>query len=350
MSYINNYTKIIENLVRFKLFVNSKDGNNGPISFRSSNSFLGQEEDYKSDISEAARRELNFKNWNKSWIGTGKINQCAIKAINKCGNLVNVNQITHFKNILNPNNSKYNPNAEKVLYNIYSNPSCDEKSAFEDAVKIFGAKYDLIAFLFFIKDDTRFLPTSSGHFDKAFKKLGIDYIMSFNCNFDNYKGFIEIINEIRYIMEDVLEMEGSPRLIDAHSFVWIIQGEKYNNWNPNNNDSAIIEQMTEEAIQKDYSGSGKKKVATSTYYLRSKEVVDETKRRAKGICQLCNNPAPFLDNEGKPYLEAHHVIWLSRGGLDSTTNTVALCPNCHKRMHILDEKKDVDKLLNLLKK
>ena len=50
-----------------------------------------------------------------------------------------------------------------------------------------------------------------------------------------------------------------------------------------------------------------------------------------------------------PYLEVHHVIWLSRGGEDSTTNTVALCPNCHTRMHILDRPEDIDKLQELIK-
>ncbi len=254
----------------------------------------------------------------------------------------------HFENILNPNNKKYNPNAERILYDIYKNPKCSEKDAFENATEVFGKKYDLMACLFFIKDDTRFLPICPGRFETAFKMLGIKYYVSNMCSWENYKGFIEIIKEIRLIMEDNLEMDATPRLIDAHSFVWIVQGEKYNNWKPNKNDDVKIEEKVEKAGE--CSGFGNKKPRISNVYERSKEVVDETKRRAKGICQLCNNPAPFLDNEGKPYLEAHHVIWLSRGGLDSTTNTVALCPNCHKRMHILDEKKDVDKLLNLLKK
>ena len=42
------------------------------------------------------------------------------------------------------------------------------------------------------------------------------------------------------------------------------------------------------------------------------------------------------------------MIWLSRGGEDSTENTVALCPNCHTRMHILDEPEDVEKLKSVI--
>lgn len=66
------------------------------------------------------------------------------------------------------------------------------------------------------------------------------------------------------------------------------------------------------------------------------------------MCQYCKRPAPFIDKKGLPYLEVHHVIWLSRGGEDSIANTVALCPNCHTRMHILDKPEDVDKLQEVI--
>ncbi|WP_083791491.1 HNH endonuclease [Chlorobium ferrooxidans] len=48
---------------------------------------------------------------------------------------------------------------------------------------------------------------------------------------------------------------------------------------------------------------------------------------------------------GDPYLESHHVIWLSRDGRDSVDNVVALCPNCHRKMHIRDEKIDREVLI-----
>jgi len=54
-----------------------------------------------------------------------------------------------------------------------------------------------------------------------------------------------------------------------------------------------------------------------------------------------------LNNE--PYLEVHHIIWLSKGGDDDIDNTVALCPNCHKKMHILNLDKDIEYLSNLNK-
>lgn len=76
-------------------------------------------------------------------------------------------------------------------------------------------------------------------------------------------------------------------------------------------------------------------------YQRSVWVAEHAKRRASGCCELCGTAAPFKDRTGRPYLETHHILWLARGGADTIANTVALCPNCHKRVHILDDAKDV---------
>ena len=88
---------------------------------------------------------------------------------------------------------------------------------------------------------------------------------------------------------------------------------------------------------------GKRKVSSSTYE-RNAYVAELAKRRANGICQLCDEPAPFQDKNGAPYLESHHIVWLSKSGEDTIENTTALCPNCHRKMHILNLKSDIYKL------
>lgn len=55
--------------------------------------------------------------------------------------------------------------------------------------------------------------------------------------------------------------------------------------------------------------------------------------QAAGHCEYCGQPAPFLMEDGTPYLEVHHVKWLAQGGSDTVSNAVALCPNCHRRFH-----------------
>ena len=85
-------------------------------------------------------------------------------------------------------------------------------------------------------------------------------------------------------------------------------------------------------------------------YSRDPYISELAKRLANGKCELCGKPAPFKDSKGKPYLETHHVVWLSQGGSDSVDNTVALCPNCHRKMHVVADPGDVSKLKIVAKK
>lgn len=93
---------------------------------------------------------------------------------------------------------------------------------------------------------------------------------------------------------------------------------------------------------------GTRNVVSSTYE-RNTYVVEYTRQRAKGVCELCNSNAPFTNSKGEPYLEVHHIKWLSKDGDDTIDNTVALCPNCHRKMHILNLDEDVEYLENIEK-
>lgn len=93
----------------------------------------------------------------------------------------------------------------------------------------------------------------------------------------------------------------------------------------------------------------KSKITESEVIQRSSIVATIVKERAAGVCQLCNKPAPFYNRSGEAYLECHHVEWVARGGADEVYNAVALCPNCHRKMHVLDESDDVAKLKDIAK-
>lgn len=82
-----------------------------------------------------------------------------------------------------------------------------------------------------------------------------------------------------------------------------------------------------------------KRTASSAVYDRDQDISAYVKIRAHGYCDLCGNKAPFED-EGQPYLESHHIVWLARGGEDVPANMAALCPNCHRKMHVLDLDED----------
>ena len=56
-------------------------------------------------------------------------------------------------------------------------------------------------------------------------------------------------------------------------------------------------------------------------------------RSAGDACEGCEEQAPFLNKDGEPYFHAHHVHELSQGGSDTPETVIALCPNCHFRIH-----------------
>jgi len=71
----------------------------------------------------------------------------------------------------------------------------------------------------------------------------------------------------------------------------------------------------------------------SLRYLRDPAVKAWILSHASGICEGCAAPAPFLGNNGQPYLEVHHIVQLASLGSDRVSNAAALCPNCHRRCH-----------------
>ncbi|MBR0352759.1 MAG: HNH endonuclease [Oscillospiraceae bacterium] len=99
-----------------------------------------------------------------------------------------------------------------------------------------------------------------------------------------------------------------------------------------------------------YSAPGSFRSHYTSSFTRNRYVSDFAKLRANGFCQLCGQEAPFLDRNEIPYLETHHIISLADGGEDSIDNTVALCPNCHRKMHSADPDlltEDIKKLLSI---
>jgi len=78
-------------------------------------------------------------------------------------------------------------------------------------------------------------------------------------------------------------------------------------------------------------------------YSRNQDVVRYVKDLANGVCDLCNEEAPFTTKNG-PFLECHHIKQLSDKGDDTVKNAVALCPNCHRKMHYASSPKLISKL------
>jgi len=82
-------------------------------------------------------------------------------------------------------------------------------------------------------------------------------------------------------------------------------------------------------------------------YARSAAIKLYALKRANGICGGCDNPAPFLTAEGRPFLEVHHIRKITDGGPDHPEWVIALCPNCHRKAHFAANKNKFTELLKL---
>lgn len=68
-------------------------------------------------------------------------------------------------------------------------------------------------------------------------------------------------------------------------------------------------------------------------YFRSELIKVYVLRRSEGRCEGCGDPAPFPTPKGTPYLEPHHLRRRADNGPDHPLWVIALCPNCHARVH-----------------
>jgi len=83
----------------------------------------------------------------------------------------------------------------------------------------------------------------------------------------------------------------------------------------------------------DGSKTPERTTSTISSFVRNPQVKAWVLERANGSCEACDQPAPFIGADGFPFLEVHHLRKLADDGSDAVTNAVAVCPNCHRRLH-----------------
>lgn len=99
-------------------------------------------------------------------------------------------------------------------------------------------------------------------------------------------------------------------------------------------ESINFDAQSSDTIEPDSSPHPRAYLSQMLVFQRDRKVVEATLKRALGVCERCRLPAPFVRrSDGEPFLEVHHTIPLSEGGMDRIENTEALCPNCHREAH-----------------
>lgn len=95
-----------------------------------------------------------------------------------------------------------------------------------------------------------------------------------------------------------------------------------------------LEQLRAKAIKSSMmTGQRKESDSKNSWFKRSEDVKKYVLQRANGICESCEQPAPFKKKNGEPYLEPHHTKRLADEGPDHPQWVGAICPTCHRRIH-----------------
>ncbi len=186
-----------------------------------------------------------------------------------------------------------------------------------------------------------------------------DQVLNGNQNITLYESnhngvevhLFEVEHATQYVYRGIVRLVGTPYQKNqlnsegASRKVWIFPIKPIAEIGVDENpDPAVVAKMpSKQLLISSQAVSDKEhepKVSEVTIYHRNPYLKEAVKRIADGKCQFCGKPAPFVDNYGQPYLEEHHVKKLADGGSDTIDNVVAICPNCHRRIHVLSDKED----------
>jgi len=93
----------------------------------------------------------------------------------------------------------------------------------------------------------------------------------------------------------------------------------------------------------------KKASETNNSWVRDASISKSSLVRADYKCEVDPSHLTFISKaSGNPFMEAHHLIPITRQGdfsysIDVPENIVSLCPNCHRRIHLssLSDKSDL---------
>ncbi len=194
------------------------------VSFRQG--VVDVEEGYKARVHTVARRWLASESWLETDIGTGAILERVIHSITVPGNNLLTwddrngegtrSQIALDRAL----DEQRSAPLERLFFELYREVR-NEAELFEEAIDILGRNYPLLSYLWFLKDLERFTPARPQSLQAGLGELGLHYPLASQCSWDNYVGFLEIVRRLRPMLITALE-DPSIRLLDSHSFIWVI--------------------------------------------------------------------------------------------------------------------------------
>lgn len=300
-------------------------------------------ESYKSDIRRIAIERLNSNAWTVDDIGSGRILAALIEAIEIREGPKLYNNLVAWEPRLNQpsltmqlrydvGRGQSRNQFERVLFDLFHERT-DHEQALTRIVELIGRQYSLIAYVFFIIDDQRYMPIAPQTFDSAFDELSIDLRTSGRCSWDNYFAYNESIGWVR----DALREWGGftdARLLDAHSWIWLTarlpgkieQQRKQGVSKPDDVKTKMID-LGLSILRRAATANGQ----TEERVVKNKELFGFSSREAlynflvqlwekqEGICNLTGLPMQLRVEKGAP----NHLIV----SVDRIDNSRQYCPD-----------------------
>ena len=190
-------------------------------------------EEYKFGVLHKAQDLMRIRRWRKRSIGSGEILKTVIAAIEikewsgVRNNLVEwerkgrpLESVAHFKMLQSLESALTRRRADEALFRMYAEQG-DPAECFTELTGLFGSRYDLIAYLFFIRDWSQYMPVRPTYFPQAFEILGVPLVMRSRCSWENYQQYLARLTEVlRHLRK--MNLPGMVSLLDAHSFCWML--------------------------------------------------------------------------------------------------------------------------------
>lgn len=219
-------TNLFLKLKEFTAFVASKSKISNFDSFLK-NFFINNNENYKKEIWDIANEKLKTLKAYTTF-GSGELLSKLIECIEIPENNLlqwdarnGPESRVHAKLFEIIETKKDLKDLEVLLWKFYFSEEISEQLFFNRFTEIVNKKYSLVAYLFFIKDKSKYLPLATNTFDDFFRETEIDLRTSKKCSWENYYSYIFVMEYIRSFLRENLDSDAT--LIDAHSFVWILE-------------------------------------------------------------------------------------------------------------------------------
>ena len=216
---------------QFRLFAAAIEVNSGEPFVSFQQGLADDWEGYKEGIYRLGRARLAWVKWKRADIGSGRILDAVIRAIEIHESAEMRNNLVNWQAKYGPDSRSHNgllkartdqakrKECEELLYKLYRSKG-NLGEIFEALTGIIGRRYDVLAYLFFLRDWEEYLPIAPARFDEAFARLGLEIHTSNRCSWENYQNYLAAI----YLVRQRLRGKGcvTARLVDAHSFCWLL--------------------------------------------------------------------------------------------------------------------------------